>query len=288
MKKVLVSGSTGFVGDYVVKELLKRGHEIVATSAHLNNAIQKGWYPYVTYIPFNFAQYDENIDYFSLFGNPDILIHLAWEGLPNYKDQFHVEVNFPRHLAFLTNLIRNGLKDLTVSGTCLEYGKQEGCLIEELPSRPETSYAVSKNLLRLALEQLQPQFPFNFKWIRLFYMYGKGQNPNSLFSQLENAIKNGSTAFNMSGGEQKRDYLKVEEVAENITSIALQTKIKGIINCCSGIPITIKELVSQFIEEKHSSIKLNFGYYPYTDYEPMSFWGDKTKLNSIISSINSL
>ena len=46
----------------------------------------------------------------------------------------------------------------------------------------------------------------------------------------------------MSGGEQERDYLPIEKVAEYIVTIALQDNISGIINCCSGKPIKVKQL----------------------------------------------
>ncbi|MGH2563543.1 MAG: NAD-dependent epimerase/dehydratase family protein, partial [Ginsengibacter sp.] len=124
---------------------------------------------------------------------------------------------------------------------------------------------------------------FSCKWIRLFYMYGEGQNPNSLLSQLQIALSNGDKEFKMSGGEQERDYLPVEKVAEYIVAVALQNEVEGIINCCSGKPIKIKELVTNYLKENNVDIKLNPGYYPYTDYEPMSFWGDNTKLKQILN-----
>ncbi|MCK4859475.1 MAG: NAD-dependent epimerase/dehydratase family protein, partial [Candidatus Omnitrophica bacterium] len=121
-----------------------------------------------------------------------------------------------------------------------------------------------------------------FKWIRLFYMYGNGQNPSSLLPQLDNALERGDEIFNMSGGEQLRDYLPVEKVAEYVTKISLQNKVLGVINCCSGKPISIRKLVENHMKNRGKTIKLNLGYYPYSDYEPMAFWGDNTKLNSII------
>ena len=85
----------------------------------------------------------------------------------------------------------------------------------------------------------------------------------------------------MSGGEQTRDFLPVDKVAEYIVTIAMQTKTTGIINCCSGVPVTVKQLVSNYLKTKNKSIKLNLGYYPYPDFEPMHFWGDNSKLKSI-------
>ena len=88
----------------------------------------------------------------------------------------------------------------------------------------------------------------------------------------------------MSGGQQIRDYLPVDLAGKYVCSIALQNKISGVINCCSGNPVKLIDMVSRFIKEKKSTISPNLGYYPYLDYEPMSFWGDNTKLNTILNN----
>lgn len=280
--KVLVTGATGFIGNYVVMELLKNNHQVIATSVSQEKAGSFTWYNDVEYIPLNFSQLQNNLDYFHFFNAPEIIIHLAWEGLPNYQSPFHVEENLLRHSIFLKNLVVNGAKDVTVAGTCMEYGLQEGMLNEEMPAIPTNPYAIAKDTLRKFLEQLQKNHPFNMKWARLFYTYGKGQNPNAILSQLESALLNGDTEFNMSNGEQQRDYLPVEKVAAYIVKIALQKEVTGIINCCSNHPITINQLVEKFLAEKKRSIKLNRGFFPYPDYEPMHFWGDDTRLKKII------
>jgi nucleoside-diphosphate-sugar epimerase len=280
--KVLVTGATGFVGNYVIAELLKRDIEIIASSSNKEKAKQQLWFNEVKYIPFNLAQFDATTNYFLFFNEPDIVIHLAWEGLPNYKSEFHLTENSPRHKALLKNLICNGAKDVTVTGTCLEYGMQEGCLNEDMIAKPSNPYAIAKNELRVFIEELQQHYSFSFKWIRLFYMYGKGQNASSILSQLDTALANGDTVFNMSAGEQTRDYLSIEKVAGNIVNIALQQNVDGTINCCSGMPISIKEIVEKHMKELGKSIELNLGYYPYTDYEPMHFWGSTEKLKQAL------
>lgn len=281
--RVLVTGGTGFIGGHVIKELLRHEVEIIATSRNEQDASAHDWFQQVKFIPFDFDGFDASKNYFDYFNQPDILIHLAWQGLPNYKSDFHLTENLPRQFAFLKNLVTHGLKNITVTGTCFEYGMKQGLLTEDMEPVPANPYAKAKDGLRRQLTLLRNEIDFSFKWVRLFYMYGKGQNPNSLFSQLDRAIDNGDEVFNMSGGEQIRDFLPVEKVAENIAAIALQTDADGIINCCSGEPVKIKDLVKEYAERKNSDIKFNLGYYPYPDYEPMEFWGSTEKLNKIKS-----
>jgi dTDP-6-deoxy-L-talose 4-dehydrogenase (NAD+) len=282
MHKILVTGATGFVGRYVVEELIRQGYGVVASSADEAKAHAASWFSQVEYIPFDLSRMDLSLDYYQYFGRPGRMIHLAWEGLPRYKEAFHLQVNYPRHAAFLENMLAGGLPDLTVTGTCLEYGMQEGELGEDLPVQPANPYAQAKDRLRRRLQELSSTGQFAFRWVRLFYMYGKGQNPNSLLSQLENALDRGETVFNMSGGEQERDYLPVEVVASNIVKIALQTKVTGVINCCSGQPVKVIDLVTGYLKTRQRDIALNLGFYPYPDYEPMRFWGADAKLKTIL------
>ena len=82
--KVLVTGATGFVGRYVVGELLSRGCDVIASSTNMVKAQLHGWFDKVEYI-----RCDLNVgqnDFFEFFGRPEELIHLAWQGLPHYKE----------------------------------------------------------------------------------------------------------------------------------------------------------------------------------------------------------
>ncbi len=281
MSSILVTGSTGFIGRYVIEALLAAGHTVIASSGNETHARLQSWFDKVRYIPLDLSTVRADTDYYVFFGKPDKAIHLAWEGLPNYKSDFHLTDNLPRHQLFLHSLVRGGLSDLTVSGTCLEYGMQEGCLSEDQPVRPDNAYAIAKDRLRQYVETLSTQFRLDWKWVRLFYMYGEGQNPKSLFSQLDKALDAGEPAFNMSGGQQVRDFLPVKEVARLLVKIASQQQVTGIINCCSGRAITLQQMVEEYLLSKQRVITLNLGVYPYPDYEPFRFWGDPSKLKII-------
>ncbi|HUQ67213.1 MAG TPA: NAD(P)-dependent oxidoreductase [Flavitalea sp.] len=283
MSLILVTGATGFVGNYVVSRLLKEGYDVIATSADAGKAAKMEWFDKVSYKELNFETLHAGANYFEYFDNPEKIIHLAWEGLPNYRSLFHFEENLPRHYLFLKNMITHGCRDVTVTGTCFEYGMVDGCLKEDMQSRPANPYALAKDSLNKFLQELSEKETFSLKWLRLFYLFGQGQHPASLFSQLQKSLDSNEQIFNMSGGEQVRDYLPVEKAAEYIVKVAMQNAVTGNINCCSAQPVTIKEMVNDYMHKAGKKIALNPGYYPYPDYEPMAFWGDNKKLQQIIN-----
>ncbi len=150
---ILVTGSTGFIGNYVVEELLKYNFDVIASGIRLKKEIHPDWLDKVTYIKADLNE--SRKDWFSFFEKPDMLIHLSWEGLPNYKELFHLERNLPNNYFFLKNMVENGCKKVAVTGTCFEYGIQSGALKEDLETKPDNPYALAKDCLRKFLEQLQ-------------------------------------------------------------------------------------------------------------------------------------
>jgi dTDP-6-deoxy-L-talose 4-dehydrogenase (NAD+) len=283
--KILVTGATGFIGRFVIEKLLDLDCDVIATAtkdpAEVKNILP--CFSDIDYIAKNLN--DKEDDYFSFFKNPEALIHLSWEGLPNYKELFHIERNLPSNYCFIKNMIEHGLNDITITGTCFEYGLQDGCLHEDMEAKPVTNYGLAKDCLRKFVYALQSKYKFSYKWLRLFYPFGPGQGAKSLYSQMMNVITTNGKEFNMSPGEQLRDYLPVETMAGYIVTVALQNNVGGIINCCSGKPVSVRSFVEDFFKQHNYPIKLNLGYYPYPDYEPLAFWGDTGKLMKIMGNL---
>lgn len=94
-------------------------------------------------------------------------------------------------------------------------------------------------------------------------------------------MDSGETVFDMTGGEQLRDYLSVTEVARRIVCLALGQKDAGIVNICSGTPVSVRYLVERWSQEFGWDLIFNFGKLEYSDYEPMAFWGDTQKYEHI-------
>ena len=271
--KITVTGASGFVGKYVLAAL--RTHEVDIVAVTRDAARLNGIEAMV--MEMDIANPPRNC--FEYLGKPDVLIHLAWDGLPNYKSLHHFDTELPRQYQFLKLMVEGGLSSMLVTGTCFEYGMQSGALSEELLPQPNNPYGYAKDALRQQLQYLQSNRPFNLIWTRLFYTYGEGQASSSLYPNMKEAVSRGDKVFNMSGGEQLRDYLPITEVARQIVQCAVAQCDIGIINICSGIPVSVRSLVEKWVVEKNWPIELNPGYYSYPDYEPMAFWGDRRRLD---------
>jgi len=74
----------------------------------------------------------------------------------------------------------------------------------------------------------------------------------------------------------------VTEVARQLVSLSLMDPAAGIVNLCSGTPISVRSLVERWIDEHRWSIRPNLGRFPYPEHEPMAFWGDATKLKQCL------
>lgn len=275
--KVAVTGASGFVGGHVIRTLCNEPGIEVVTVSRGPLEVPEG----VRHVMLDVATSSEAD--FERLGRPDVLLHLAWGGLPNYLSLHHYEVELPAQYRFLKNLISAGLPAMLVTGTCYEYGMLSGELSEDISAPPANPYAYAKVALHRQLRFLQAQQPFRLTWARLFYMWGEGQAPSSIYPLLQAAVARGEPRFPMSKGEQLRDYLPVEEVARLLVGLALGDAGGGLVNVCSGEPVSIRALVEGWIARNGWRIEPELGRYPHPTYEPLAFWGSRTKLDSLLA-----
>jgi nucleoside-diphosphate-sugar epimerase len=275
---VVVTGASGFVGRAVLAALTARG--IRPTAVTRDRRRLSDLERDVAIVEGDVAAPDPS--FIGEVARHDVLLHLAWDGLPNYKSLHHFETELPAQYRFLKAVVAAGSRSLLVTGTCFEYGMQEGRLVETGPAQPTNPYGYAKDALRRQLSFLKQETPFALTWTRLFYMYGTGQNPKSIYSQLAAAVGRGDDHFDMSAGEQIRDYLPIEAIADRLVRLMLLGREAGIVNICSGQPRSMRGIVESWLRDNGWRIALRLGRYPYPEYEPFAFWGSAEKLRSIL------
>lgn len=280
--KVLLTGATGFVGRHLASALLERGFQVRAVARNVDVARRMPWFADVDWVAADL--HDPGLDVAALTEGISALAHLAWPGLPNYGGLFHFERNLPADYAFIRQVVAAGVKHVLVTGTCFEYGLQSGSLDEACMAQPANPYGLAKNTLRLFLESLARQQPFTLQWARLFYLHGEGQNPNSLLASLERAIDEKAASFDMSAGEQLRDYLPIATASGHLAALLLHPEFSGVVNVSSGQPVSVRRLVEQRLAARGSSLSLNLGAFGYSPHEPMAFWGNCERLQQILGA----
>jgi nucleoside-diphosphate-sugar epimerase len=279
--KIALTGVSGFIGNNLIKILLKKKNIEILNLYRKKKFIHKK----VKNIKFDFHNLNSN--FYKKLKNTDILIHLAWDNLDDHNSKKHIRT-YKKNLIFLRKIISQKIKNIFIMGTCFEYGKKkEGLLKENYNTYPSNNYALSKDLLRKSLFKNTKKKTFtNIIWGRLFYLYGDKQPEKTLYGALKKSIKNNDKKFNMSPGNQKRDYLHIDDVSKYVYLLSVYSKKSDIFNICSGKGVRLVKIVKKWIKSKNSKIKLNLGYYDYSSKEPLHFWGSNNKLRNFIKSIN--
>lgn len=68
-----------------------------------------------------------------------------------------------------------------------------------------------------------------------------------------------------------------------IAATVMQDEVLGVINCCSGKPVSLSDQIESFIRDNELNIELRYGAFPDCPYDSPGVWGDATKINHIMS-----
>lgn len=168
-------------------------------------------------------------------------------------------------------------------GSMHEIGFYEGSINENTPTNPQSLYGISKNALRQAIEVDTKENDILFQWIRGFYIVGNAKSGCSIFSKLAQAASEGKEYFPFTSGENQYDFLDYNDFCYQVAKVTEQDEINGIINCCSGKPVTLANRVERFIKENGYNIKLQYGAFPDRPYDSKAVWGDDQKIRKILT-----
>ena len=271
--KILVTGANGYLGSGIVKHVLDNGNEVVAADFKVDHID-----PRAELVECNLFDIDNPYEY---FGNPDVLLHLAWrDGFVHYSDA-HIE-DLPKHYKLIKLFSESDIKKIAVMGTMHEIGFFEGAIKEDTPCHPTTPYGISKNALRDLAQMLCKQKAKDFQWLRGYYIVGNSQFGSSVFSKITAAEKEGKEEFPFTMGQNQFDFIDYEDFCEQVARSIGQNDILGIINIGSGCPEKLADRVERFIKENNYKIKLKYGAFPDRAYDSKAVWGDGSKIARIM------
>lgn len=284
MARALVTGSSGYIGRHVVKELLSMDATVIAVDISESSKLLGDDLSSDKRVDYKVADIlDNTFDVGSLFKEPpDVCIHLAWRNGFKHNDPSHM-LDLSSHYRFLCNVLDAGVKHLSVMGSMHEIGYWEGAVRDDTPCNPMTPYGIAKDALRRVMLLKARQEKFIFQWLRGFYVYGDDEDSQSIFGKLYRAAKAGQKKFPFTNGKNAYDFMTVQELAHMIACASLQTEVDGIVNCCTGRPVTLAEQIESFIRKNNLDIVLDYGAYPDRPYDSPGIWGDPKKINSILS-----
>lgn len=271
---VLVTGAAGYIGRHVVKEMIERGHNVTACDIAFKGVDERAKFCEVPI----FSR-DDNIFYKT--GCPELLIHLAWKNGFIHNSFAHME-SLSDHVVFLRNMAIAGCKKIAVMGTMHEIGYHEGVIDENTPCNPLSQYGVAKNALRQSMMLASKELEFSLYWLRAYYIYGDDAHGSSIFAKITQAVAEGKKEFPFTMGKNKYDFISVQELAKLIVAASTQDEITGIINVCSGKPVSLAEQVEQYIKDNKFDIELRYGAFPDRPYDSPAVWGDSEKIEKIL------
>lgn len=271
--KIFITGATGFIGTYVVQELVKQNHQIVCLKRESSN-LQHLSHLAIEWINNN-TEWQKQVIAFK----PDVIFNLAWNGVSaNDRTDWNVQISNIELQQQLLNISKEcHSKKFIGIGSQAEYGDFECKIKENAPLNPKNAYAASKCASLTILKTFCEINNIEWYWFRVFPIFGPLENERWLIPSL---IKNICTQDHMdlTPGEQKLPYLYVGECAKAIISSITASNKSGIYNISSNNPITLKELVTYIRNKINPKFNLNFGAIPYRYGQSMYMEGDTTLL----------
>jgi nucleoside-diphosphate-sugar epimerase len=237
--KIFVTGGTGFVGAPVVRELAGRGHELLVLSVDLGSG--KGPLPDCIRFVQGDLQNHKDVGHMIKGFGAEALVHLAWEGLPDYSEEM-----CERNLIYSMNLFHEaadaGCALLLSTGSCWEYLARSGMLSEDDQLGGVSIFPAVKNSLRLIGEAIALKRRASFYWLRLFFVYGPGQRRQSLIPNIIRSIKSNQSPV-IQTPYARNDFIFVEDVARAVADVIDCRPSGAVYNVGSGTPTSVEEVI---------------------------------------------
>lgn len=263
MKRVLVTGATGFIGRQTIGPLRERGLEIHAVSrSHGTDLLTPGAAAAAV-----------------AAARPTHLLHLAWDA---EHGRFWTSVDNLRWVAASLELLQafaeHGGQRAVIAGTCAEYEwGGEGRYVEQrTPLRPATLYGAAKRGLHEVACAYAAQAGLSLAWGRVFFCFGPYEPPARLVPSVARALLAGHEAP-VTHATQVRDFLSVEELGDAFAAL-LDSSVQGPVNLASGEPVALRELIEAVAQATGRPELVRFGAIDARPGEPAELVADVARL----------
>ena len=272
--KILVTGANGYIGQHVVKVLLEMGHSVIAVDLSDENIDERA-------IIHKYNLFEDEESAKKDCESSDVLLHLVWQDVYNHNSMNQL-LNLPKHVQFIELAMQSGIKLVATTGSMHDIGYWEGKIDENTPANPMSYYGIAKNALYQCICVLARKYAIPFEWLRCFYTCGDDEKSNTIFTKILKMAAEGQKTFPFTTGENKYDFSNINDVALQIAVAITQTKYTGIIHCCSGTAVSLKDKVNEFISAHNLDIKPDYGKFPSRPYDSPIVYGDNSKIKRIM------
>jgi UDP-glucose 4-epimerase len=277
--RIFLTGASGFVGSFFLRNLLKTGDHQVAIL--LRNP-ESAWRIQDVMIDATLIRGELNnlrdIESQVRDFQPTAFVHLAWDGVSgkdrNASCQWR---NIPATLELVEMASRVGAKHWIGLGSQAEYGPCQNKINETTETKPTTLYGVSKLAACTLSERLCQEHGIRYAWLRLFSSYGPTDHPDWLIPYLMKALLAGEKP-RLTAAEQLWDYIYVEDVAAAILAILDSQEAVGIFNLGSGRSLKLRSLIEKIRDLINPSLPLGFGDVAYRTDQVMHLEADISRL----------
>lgn len=274
--RILVTGASGFVGCHVLPILTALGHQVIAVG---NRREIKG----TDEVIWRRADLldESQCRVVVREAEANVLIHLAWYATPGKYWTALENLDWVRAtLVLLDEFVKQGGKRAVCAGTCAEYDWGHGYCTEDItPLAPRTIYGTCKNSARQLAQSYCDASGLELAWGRIFFPYGSGEDEARLIPSIISSLVDGATV-RCSHGQQYRDFIHVEDVANAFAHLVCGTGATGTFNICSGQPIRIAEIVNRCVELVRPGVIPAFGTVPVPSDDPPLLVGNNARLVS--------
>ena len=242
---LIVTGGTGFIGQYLVRQLLAGGHEVIVTSRTASGQMRDAKCRYIC------ADITRREDFSNWSAQAEAVFHLA-AYIPQ-DDILDVETLLRVNVLGTWNVLQycyeRGIGSLIHSSSISVYGEPRYLPVdEEHPTRPRTFYGMTKLCAELLCAQLAKAYGLPCTILRYSSVYGAKQKPNSsVLSIFVHNVLQGQSLTVFGAGQRTGDFVYVKDVV-SANVAAFRSRATGIYNIGSGVETTVLELAQVIVD----------------------------------------